>query len=118
MSIDEIIKLIEAVAKLLGVLAWPAVAVIVLIKFGASITVFLAGLGEFSFKGPGFEASARRKQAEAAAAVAAAVASRPESESEIGGAERDARAAAAVVAEVATPKAIRRIAGSTVLWVD
>jgi CheY-like chemotaxis protein len=118
MSTDEFVKLLDAIAKLLGVLAWPVVALIVLIKFAGPLRSFIATLGEFSFKGPGFEASAKRKQAEAAAAVAAAVASRSERESDSAGHQRDARAAAAVVAEVATPNIIRRVAGSTVLWVD
>jgi CheY-like chemotaxis protein len=118
MTIDEAVRLLEAVAKLLGALAWPVVAIIVLIKFGPSLRPFIAGLGEFSLKGPGFEASAKRKQAEAAAAVAAAVASMPAPESEANGPRPDARTAAAVVAKVATPKVIRRVADSTVLWVD
>lgn len=118
MSIDETTKLLEAVTKLVGVLAWPVVALFVLVRFGASLRDFIAGLGEFSLKGGGFEASAKRKQAEAAAALAAAVASRPGSDSEPQNAAQDARTAAGVVAEVATPRVIRRTAGSTVLWVD
>jgi CheY-like chemotaxis protein len=118
MNIDETIKLIDAVAKLLAALAWPAVVVFILVWFGSSLREFIAGLGEFSLKGAGFEASAKRKQAEAAAALAAAVASRPEEAAEKGSAPQDVRTAAAVVAEAATPRVIRRTAGSKVLWVD
>ena len=118
MNIDETIKLIDAVAKLLAALVWPAVVVFILIRFGSSLREFIAGLGEFSLKGAGFEASAKRKQAEATAALAAAVASRPEEGAEEGSAPQNVRTAAAVVAEAATPRVIRRTAGAKVLWVD
>jgi CheY-like chemotaxis protein len=118
MNIDESVKLIDAVAKLVAALAWPAVVVFILVRFGSSLREFIAGLGEFSLKGAGFEASAKRKQAEAAAALAAAVASRPEEAAEKGSPPQDVRTAAAVVAEAATPRVIRRTAGSKVLWVD
>ena len=109
MTIDEFVKLTEAATKLLGVLAWPAVALFVLVQFGASLRDFLAGVAEFTFKGGGFEATAKRRQAEAAAALAAAEASRPE---EADSTKRDARAAAGIVAEVAPPRVIRRASGS------
>ncbi|MFN2447506.1 MAG: hypothetical protein ABR606_18215 [Vicinamibacterales bacterium] len=37
MNIDETIKLIDAVAKLLAALAWPAVVVFILVRFGSSL---------------------------------------------------------------------------------
>lgn len=118
MNIDETVRLIEAVAQLLGVLAWPAVVVFILVRFGTSLREFIAGMGEFSLKGVGFEASAKRKQAEAVAALAAAVASRSEEAVENEGGPQDIRTAAEVVAEAATPRVIRRTVGSRVLWVD
>jgi CheY-like chemotaxis protein len=118
MNIDETIKLIDAIAKLLAALAWPAVVVFILVWFGSSLREFIAGLGEFSFKAGGFEASAKRMQAEAAAALAAAVALKPEEAAGPGSAPQDVRNTATVVAEAATPRVIRRTAGSKVLWVD
>jgi len=118
MTIDEIVRLTEAAAKLLSVLAWPAVLVFVLVHFGPAIREFLSNLSEFSLKGAGFEASAKRKQAEAAAALTAAAVSRPEPGATPESTAREAKAAFDVVAEVATPSVIRRAERSTALWVD
>jgi len=117
MNIDNAIKLIDAITKLLGVMLWPAVALFVLIRFGAAFRDFIASLGEFSLKGGGFEASAKRK-AEAAAALAAAAASHAGPNTAPDVAARDARAAVDVVADIVTPRVIRRAGRSTVLWVD
>lgn len=78
----------------------------------------MENLGEVSLKAAGFEASAKRKQAEAATALAAAAVSRPEPGSTPEAVANEARAAFNVVAEVATPRAIRRAENSNVLWVD
>ena len=117
MTIDDGIKLLDAVTKFLGVLVWPAVLVFVLIRFGSSLRDFIASMGEFSLKGAGFEASAKRKQ-EAAAALAAAAVSHPESGAAPEATAKDAWAAAQVVAEIVTPRMIRRAGRATVLWVD
>ena len=114
---DATIRIIEVLAKLFAVLAWPVV-VFVLLRFGSSLREFMDQVVEVTLKGGGFEASAKRKQAEAAAALAAAEASRPDGDSDRGRVARDARAAATVVAEVAPPRVIRRVSGSKVLWVD
>jgi CheY-like chemotaxis protein len=118
MTIDDGVRLLEAATKLFGVLVWPAVLVFVLVRFGPALREFVASLGEFSLKGAGFEASAKRKQAEAAAALTAAAVSRPEPGATPEATAREARAAFDVVAEVATPRVIRRAGKSTVLWVD
>jgi CheY-like chemotaxis protein len=117
MNIDNAVKLIDALTKLLGVLLWPAVVLFVLIRFGAALRDFIASMGEFSLKGVGFEATAKRK-AEAAAALAAAAASHAEPGAAPDARARDARAAADVVSEIVTPRMIRRAGRSTVLWVD
>ena len=118
MTIDDGVRLLEAATKLFGVLAWPAVLVFVLVRFGPALREFVTSLGEFSLKGAGFEASAKRKQAEAAVALTAAAVSRPEAGATPENTVREARAAFDVVAEVATPRVIRRAGKSTVLWVD
>lgn len=117
MFFENGLKLLDAVTKLLGVLVWPAVLLFVLIRFGSAIREFITNMGEFSLKGAGFEASGKR-QAEAAAALAAAAVSRPEAGASPEANARDARAAAQVVAEIATPRMIRRAGRATVLWVD
>jgi CheY-like chemotaxis protein len=117
MTIDNGIKLIDAITKFLGVLVWPAVLVFVLIRFGSSLRDFIASMGEFSLKGAGFEASAKRKQ-EAAAALAAAAVAHPEAGAAPEAVARDARAAVQVVADIVTPRVIRQAGRATVLWVD
>ena len=118
MKIDDGIKILDAITKLLSAIVWPSLLLFVFIRFGAAIREFLANLGEFSLKGAGFEASGKRKQAEAAAALAAAAVASPENKSTPEAAARDTREAAQVVAELVTPRVIRRAGRSTVLWVD
>jgi len=118
MSIDEFVKLIEALTKLVGVLVWPALLAFVLVRFGPSLKEFFSSLGEFSFKGGGFEATAKRKQAEAAAALVAASVARPDANTTPESAAREAKEAAAVVAESVNARVIRRASEATALWVD
>lgn len=115
MTIDKGIEILDAVTKLLGILVWPAVLVFVLVRFGSAFKEFVANMGEFSLKGAGFEASAKR---EAAAALAAAAVSHPEAGAAPEAAARDVRAASQVVAEIVTPRMIRRARRATILWVD
>lgn len=118
MNIDDGVRLLDAATKLLGILVWPAVLVFALVRFGPALREFVASLGEFSLKGAGFEASAKRKQAEAAAALTVAAISRPEASATPEATAREARAAFDVVAEIATPRVMQRAGKSTVLWVD
>jgi CheY-like chemotaxis protein len=116
--IDDAIKIIEAVTKLVSVLAWPSILLFVLIRFTPSLREFLSSIGEFSLKGAGFEASAKRKQAEAAAAFAAATTAKPEAGATPEATAKEARAIANFVADSATPRVMRRLGRATVLWVD
>lgn len=118
MSVDEFTKLTEALTKLLSVLVWPVLLAFVLVRFGPALKEFFSSLGEFTFKGGGFEATAKRKQAEAAAALVAASVARPDANRTPGSAARDAKEAAAVVAESVNARVIRRASEATALWVD
>ena len=118
MSVDDIVKLFDAITKLLNVLIWPGVLVFSLIRFGRNLGEFFSSLGELSLKGAGFEASLKRKQAEVAAALSAAAASRPDGDRSRESVVKEGMIAADVIAEVVTPRAIRRARRSTVLWVD
>ncbi|NET39267.1 MAG: response regulator [Cyanothece sp. SIO1E1] len=118
MSVDNIVKLIEAITQLLNVLIWPGVIVFILIRFGRDLRQFFSSLGELTLKGAGFEASLKKKQAEAAAALAAAAASRTDGDIAHEEAAQEARIATDVVAEAVTPRAIRQASKSSVLWVD
>ena len=114
MSIDDIVKLIDSATKLAGALAWPVLVGFVLLQFGPAFKSFFESLGEFSLKGAGFEATAKRK-AEAAAALAAATAARPNAGDET---PRDPRAAAEIVSQAVTPQVIRKAERAVILWVD
>jgi CheY-like chemotaxis protein len=114
LSIDDIVKLIDSAAKLTGVVAWPLLVGFVLVRFGPALKSFFESLGEFSVKGAGFEATAKRK-AEAAAALAAATAARPSTSDEL---PRDPRAAAEIVSQAVTPQVIRKAERALILWVD
>ena len=118
MSVDDIVKLFDAITKLLNVLIWPGIILFILIRFGRDLREFFSSLGELSLKGAGFEASLKRKQAEVVAALSAAVASKPDEDRTHESVAKEAMIAADVVAEVVTPRAIRRASRSTVLWVD
>lgn len=118
MSIDDIVKLFDAITKLLNVLIWPGVILFILIRFSQDLREFFSSLGELSLKGAGFEASLKRKQAEVVAALSAAAASKPDEDKTGESVAKEAMIAADVVAEVVTPRALRRASRSTVLWVD
>jgi CheY-like chemotaxis protein len=117
-SVDDIVKLFDAITKLLNVLVWPAILLFILIRFGRDLRDFFSSLGELSLKGAGFEASLKRKQAEVSAALAAAAASRPDGDTNRESAAKEAKIAADIVSEAVTPRVIRRASRSTVLWVD
>jgi CheY-like chemotaxis protein len=116
-SVEDIVKLFDAITKLLNVLIWPGVLLFILIRFGRDLREFFSSLGELSLKGAGFEASLKRKQAEVVAALSAA-ASKPDEDKTRESVAKEAMIAADVVAEVVTPRTIRRASRSTVLWVD
>jgi CheY-like chemotaxis protein len=115
LTADQVIRLITAVSGLLGVIIWPALVLIVIIRFRAGLADFFANLGEFSIRAPGLEATASRLKA--AAALGAAEAAKPDADGS------DAAATPSDVAETiaeAVPNARvqRRMRGRLVLWVD
>ena len=61
MTVDEAVKLIDALSKVVGTLVWPLLVGFVLIRFGPALKDFVSSLGELSLKGAGFEATAKRK---------------------------------------------------------
>lgn len=116
MGLDDFVKVVEALTKLLGVLAWPALCAFALVRFGPSFKEFFSSLGELTFKGGGFEATAKRKQEAAAALVAASIA-RPDTTATPESAARDAREAASAVEQV-DRRTLQRASGAWALWVD
>ncbi len=117
-SIDDLVKLLDAITQLLRVLIWPAILLFVLTRFGQDLREFLSSLGELSLKGAGFEASLKKKQAEVAAALAAAAASQRDGDVSPEIVARQAKLTADLLTDVITPRLIRRASRATVLWVD
>jgi CheY-like chemotaxis protein len=118
MSVDDIVKLLDAIVKLINVLVWPAMLLFILRRFGQDLRDFIKNLGELSLKGGGFEASLKRKQVEVAAALAAAKASRSDGDMNRESAAKEAKIAADVASGVVTSRTIKRVRLSKVLWVD
>lgn len=114
MALEDVVKLCDAVTKLVAALAWPLVVGFIFVRFRPALKSFFDNLGEFSLKGGGFEASAKRQ---AATALAAAVAARTEP-AEPRSAVKEAHEAKELVAEAVTPALLRRAARARVLWVD
>jgi len=111
----SVTDLITAIASLVGALAWPALALFVIIRFRVGLDEFTRNLGEFGVKGPGIEAFARRQQIEAAVAVGAALATAP------GGTDdpqEPARAAAELAEALPGKRVHRALQGAVALWVD
>lgn len=114
MGSDQAIRLIGAIAQLLGVLVWPALLLFFLVRFRRPLTDLLSNLGEFNLKALGVEASAKRRQAEAAAAIGAAEEAHAATDG-IPGSAADPRS---IAEALPNSRAQRRLQGSQVLWVD
>lgn len=109
-------KLLEAVAALVSAIAWPVVMLILAMRFSKSISSFLAGLGELSFKGAGIEASAR-KHAQQAAVLAATV-SEARKGSSPENIAHEAELASNVIGSAATARLLKSAKSVSILWVD
>lgn len=118
MSVDDIVKLIDAITKLIEVIIWPGILIFVMVRFGTDLRDFFYNLSEASLKGAGFELFVKRKQAEAAVALAAATVSRSDdaqvSETEI----KEAKAVANLTANTVTPQLLKQAEMSSILWVN
>lgn len=115
MIIDSIVKLLDAISRLVAEIAWPLLVLFFLLRFQSAIRSFFESLGEFSFKGGGLEASAKKVQIVTAASLAAAAATDPREKIS---APEAAQEAASVVSDVLTARAVRRARRSRILWVD
>jgi CheY-like chemotaxis protein len=111
----DVAALLSACAAIVGVLVWPALILVVVLKFSDSLRNFLSNLSEFDIKAAGVEASARRQQLEAAVNIGAAL-------SKTGATTDDAATTSAAAQQLADtlPDARRQqeLRASLVLWVD
>lgn len=118
MTIDEIVKVADAVAKVGGALAWPAVLVFILFYFRTGLGEFLSSLAEFSIKGAGIDVSAKVRQREIVASLTAAAASGPNDKATPESIKKDAQEAFEIVGDTVNARLIRRASRAEVLWVD
>ena len=91
MSTDQLIKLIEVIIALIQALSWPLLVLVILMYFGNPLKKFLENASEFTFKGPGWEATVKKQQIEAAKAK---------------------------VVDQAGPQGLRKLGEASILWVD
>ena len=117
MTTEQAIRLISAISGLVGVLIWPLLILFVVIRFRAGLADFFGHLGEFTFKAPGLEASARRQQVEAAAALGAASAAKTDRDTP-GLTPTPSEVAEVVTAAAAADARAQRLQSGVVLWVD
>ena len=112
---------IQAIAALIQALGWPLLVLFLVLYFGDPLKKFLMDLSEFSFKAgaSGLEATAKSKQIQAAALLGAASA-KSDVDRAVDQTSPEDRASqiAAAVSQAVQPRSIRRLAESTVLWVD
>jgi CheY-like chemotaxis protein len=118
MAVEQVIGIANVIIDLLRVLLWPLLLLFVLLPFVKPLQQFANNMGEFTFKAPGVEATAKRQQIEVATLLGAATArqSTPSDGQQTVG--KHAGEIADVVAETVTPEAVRRLNDARVLWVD
>ncbi len=117
MTFDDFIRLVQACTALVAAVAWPLVVLFMLVRFTPALKDFLLDLGELSFKGGGFEASARRVKEEVKAGLVAAEVGRT-AEAAPAPTLRQASQAASAATDAVSTRTIRRAQGATALWVD
>lgn len=115
MTAQQWLQLVSTLVTLITAFIWPAALVVCLLIFRRPLGNFLENLSELNLKAAGVEASAKRGQV-AAAAVAAAEASKDRKPgAEGGGTQPDVDD---IVDVLPGRRALRKIDGARVLWVD
>jgi CheY-like chemotaxis protein len=120
-NIDNFVKLLDAVTKLLNVLVWPGILLFILIRFGSPLGDFFSKIIELSFDAFGVNVSVKRQAAEAVAFLSAAAASRAmqaDMDSSPKAVSVKANSIADTVASNVNQQLIKIAEKATVLWVD
>ena len=116
MTPDQAAKLIEAIAKLINAIAWPAAA----LYFGTQIVPLLLkrfnDSDDISVDALGIKATFSRKKAEATKALTAAAAAKTIEDDQTP--QEGARAAELAVSRSITPASVKRLSSKRILWVD
>lgn len=61
MNIDDIVKILDAISRLLAVVIWPAILLFILIRFREAFKVFLIVLANFPLRAADLRRLRRRK---------------------------------------------------------
>ena len=109
------LQLASTLVTLVTAFIWPAALVVCLLIFREPLGNFLDNLSELNLKAAGVEASAKRGQVAAAAVAAAEVSRDREAGAEGAGTQPDVDD---IVDVLPGRRALRKIDGSRVLWVD
>jgi CheY-like chemotaxis protein len=119
MTADEVSRLIQAVANLIQVLAWPLIVIFLLLHFRNNIRGLLDRINKASLKAGDIEASFEANQAQAAAYFAAASVKNVGTNS--GEAFPDETRTQQIINQVSQPirpRLMKRLSEARVLWVD
>jgi CheY-like chemotaxis protein len=109
MTIEDWVKLIDAIGRLFSATIWPLLILLCVVLFSPALNSFFANLSEFTFKGAGFEASAKR--------TATAIANLSAANEKTPGTRTSTSAIVDAVSGV-TPSIVRKAQDTIVLWVD
>lgn len=118
MTVDEIVKVTDAIARLVGALAWPAILAFVLYHSRSGLAEFFSNLAEISFKGAGVDVSAKVKQREIVASLTAAAASTLNEKATPETIKQDTQEAFKIVNDTVNARLIRQASRAQGLWVD
>ncbi|HEY0309420.1 MAG TPA: response regulator [Acidobacteriaceae bacterium] len=121
MTSDICIKILDAITKLSGPIAWPFVLLFFLIIFHSPLRKLIENISELSLKIGGMEVSLKRQITGATAGIVSAQAAtriRAGSLITSDAVAKDIRETIELVTEVVTPETIRRTKQSKILWVD
>jgi CheY-like chemotaxis protein len=117
--VDNLVKIIEALAKLLAAFAWPAVGAYLIWRFTPTLNDFLSNMSEGTVKAFGVEASAKRKASEAIAKADLAAEASSNDAQEPMNTDRPSAQSTRRLAELLTDAIPRQeLQGKRVLWVD
>jgi CheY-like chemotaxis protein len=113
--VDSVVKIVEVLAKLLGIVAWPSVALIFLWWFGSSLRDLFANISDWSLKAFGVDFSAKRISREA---IITAEVTKLEGDEGHSDAWKDGVSKTLRDTEWINQLSLKDFAGKIVLWVD
>jgi CheY-like chemotaxis protein len=113
--VDDVARFLGIAVQFLGVLVWPAVLLLLAVRFHEPITDFLKNIGQLKVKALGVEASVIRQREQAGAALGAATVAKHGSAN---GGAGDAADLKAITDALPSLTAQQRLQHSRVLWVD